>query len=256
VIAGWQIGITLVALGTWEYLVRNGVASAFFFGQPSRIFAYLLASTADGYLVKHTWVTLYEEILGFGIGTAVGTAFGLALWWSPYLSRVLEPFAVVLNATPKIVVAPILVFWFGIGLTSKVMIAVLICAIVAWLGAFDGWRNADGDQMDMVRAIGGRSWDVFSKIVMPSSLRWILATARINIGLALIGVITGEFLSSTQGLGYLVEYSSEEYHMSQTLAAIVVIAVLAMVQLHLVNWIEKKLFAWAYEPEHAMEFIS
>ncbi len=136
------------------------------------------------------------------------------------------------------------------------MIAVLICAIVAWLGAFEGWRKADRDQMDMVRAIGGRSWDVFTKVIVPSSLSWIITSARINIGLALIGVITGEFLASTQGLGYLVLYTAELYRMSETLAVIVLIALLAMVQLHIVNWVERKLFSWAIEPEHGMDFIS
>lgn len=255
IVVGSQLGIVLVTVTIWEYLVRAGVISEFFFGQPSKIVDYIVSNTLNGYLIRHTWVTLYEELMGFAIGTAVGTALGLALWWSPYLSRVLEPFAVVLNATPKIVVAPIMIFWFGIGLTSKVMIAVLICSVVAWLGAFDGVRNADRDQMDMVRAVGGSSVDVFLKVVAPSSLPWIITTARINIGLALIGVITGEFLSSTEGLGYLVDYTAKLYQMSQTLAAVLVIGLLAAAQLSIVNWLESRLFAWAYEPEHGPEFI-
>lgn len=255
-VIGTQVGIILACLALWELLIRSGVIKEFFFGQPSKIVAYLFDQTLSGYLVRHAWVTLYEELLGFVLGTVIGTAVGLALWWSRYLSRVLEPFAVMFNATPKIVIAPILIVWFGIGLTSKVMIAVLICAIVAWLGAFEGVRNADADQMDMVRAVGGRERHVFFKIVAPASLPWIISTARINIGLALIGVITGEFLSSTEGLGYLVEQTARLYQMSETLGALTLIAVAAAAQLYLVNWIEARLFRWAYEPEHRGEYIT
>jgi NitT/TauT family transport system permease protein len=255
-IIGAQVGIIVTSLALWELLVRSGVIKEFFFGQPTKIAAYVFEQTLSGYLLRHTWVTLYEEVLGFAVGTVIGTAVGLALWWSPYLSRVLEPFAVMFNATPKIVIAPILIVWFGIGLTSKVMIAVLICAIVAWLGAFEGVRNADADQMDMVRAVGGKERDVFLKIVVPASLPWLISTARINIGLALIGVITGEFLSSTEGLGYVVEHTARLYQMSETLGALALIAVVAAVQLYLLNWIEGRLFTWAYESEHRGEYIT
>lgn len=254
VVLGAQIGIVAVVLALWETAVALGWITEFFFGRPSEVVRYLVVRTMDGYLITHTWVTLYEELLGFAIGTAVGTAAGLSLWWSPFLSRVLEPFAIVFNATPKIVIAPLLVVWFGIGLTSKVMIAVLVCAIVAWLGAFDGVRSADRDQMDMVRAVGGRRRHVFWKIVVPSSLPWILTTMRINIGLALIGVITGEFLSSTAGLGYLVDSTAKLYEMSHTLAALVLIAAIAGAQFYFVNWLERRLLPWV--EEHELDFIT
>lgn len=253
-ILAWQVGIVLAVLVAWEGAVRLQVADKFFFGLPSEVVAYLFTRTLDGSLLVNTWVTVYEVVLGFVIGTVLGTVLGLALWWSPYLSRVLEPYAVVLNATPKIVIAPILIVWFGIGLMSKVMIAVSVCSVVAWLGAFDGVRAADPDQADMVRAVGGRRRDVFFKIVVPTSLPWILTTMRINIGLALIGVITGEFLSSTQGLGYLVDSTAKVYQLSHTFAALGVIAALAAVQFWLVGLLEKKLLPWAAEAE--LEFIS
>jgi NitT/TauT family transport system permease protein len=253
-VLGWQAGIVAAVLILWEGAVLLKYADRFFFGQPSEVAAFLVKRTLDGYLLLQTWVTVYEVVLGFVAGTVLGTAIGWALWWSPYWSRVLEPYAVVLNATPKIVIAPILIVWFGIGLTSKVMIAVSICAVVAWLGAFDGVRATDPDQTDMVRAVGGRDRDVFLRIVVPTSLPWILTTMRINIGLALIGVITGEFLSSTQGLGYLVDSTAKLYQLSHTFAALMLIAALAAVQFWLVGLLEKKLLPWAQEAE--LEFLS
>ena len=253
-VLGSQAAIVVILLAVWEGAVALGWADEFFFGRPSAVVAYLVENTLNGYLLVHTWVTLYEELLGFTIGTAIGTACGLALWWSPFMSRVLEPFAVVFNATPKIVIAPVLIVWFGIGIMSKVMIAVLVCGIVAWLGAFDGVRSADADQMDMIKALGGRRRDVFFRIVVPTSLPWILTTMRINIGLALIGVITGEFLSSSQGLGYLVDSTAKLYKMSDTLAALAVIAALAAAQFYVVNWLESRLLQWSKDDE--IDFIT
>ena len=253
-VLGWQAGIVAAILIVWEGAVLLKYADTFFFGQPSQVLSYLFSRTLDGYLIVNTWVTVYEVVMGFVAGTLLGSFIGLGLWWSPYLSRVLEPYAVVLNATPKIVIAPILIVWFGIGLTSKVMIAVSICAVVARLGAFDGVRATDPDHADMARAVGGRDRHVFFKIVVPTSLPWILTTMRINIGLALIGVITGEFLSSTQGLGYLVDSTAKLYQLSHTFAALTLIALLAAVQFWLVGLLENRLLPWVREAE--FEFIS
>ncbi len=150
----------------------------------------------------------------------------------------------VLNATPKIVMAPIFIMWFGIGMTSKVVLAVSICAIVAWISAFDAIRSVDLDQIDMIRALGGRRRHAFTTIVVPSSLTWISAAMKINIGLALIGAITGEYLASTQGLGYLAVKTANEYQMSHTLGVLLIIAMIAALQYYLLVWLDSRLFRW------------
>jgi NitT/TauT family transport system permease protein len=238
------IGIPLIL---WESAVRAGLADPFFFGQPSEMFAYVARTLIDGTLLFHTWVTLSEQAIGLVLGTAVGTAIALALWWSGFLSRVLETYAVILNATPKIVIAPLLIVWFGLGMTSKVMISALVTGVVAWLGAFDGVRRCDPDQADLVRALGGSERQVFVKIVVPSVLPYVFATLRLNIGFSLIGVITGEFLSSTAGLGYLVDTTSKAYEMSHTLGAILVIALIAAAELWLLARAEAYLMHWSGE---------
>jgi len=234
-----------IPLAMWEIAVRTGMAQVFFFGQPSQVVSYLVTSLANGSLIVNSGVTLSEQIIGLTLGTLVGSAIALSLWWSSFLSRVLEGYAVILNATPKIVIAPLLVVWFGFGMTSKVMIAVLITSIVAWLGAFDGVRRCDPDQADLVRALGGSERQVFAKIVVPSALPYIFATLRLNIGFSLLGVITGEFLSSTAGLGYLVDSTSKTYQMSDTLGAIVAIAVIAALELWVLVRLEARLIGWS-----------
>ena len=167
-VAAQQGAIVVAFLAFWEAAIAVGWGTEFFFGRPSRVFAWVGGGLWEGWLVGHTWVTLYEELAGFVVGTVLGTAIGLGLWWSRPLALALSPVAVVLNATPKIVMAPIFIVWFGIGVESKVVLAVSICAIVAWISAFDAIRSVDLDHVDMVRALGGGRWDTFTKIVVPT----------------------------------------------------------------------------------------
>jgi NitT/TauT family transport system permease protein len=139
----------------------------------------------------------------------------------------------------------LLVVWFGFGMASKIMIAALITAVVAWLGAFDGVRRCDPDQLDLVRALGGGNRQAFLKIVVPNTLPYILATLRLNIGFSMLGVITGEFLSSTAGLGYLIDSTSKTYEMSDTLGAILVIAAITAIELWLLTRLEHRLIGWS-----------
>lgn len=240
----WLLAITLALLVMWELGVRFGWIDPFFFGQPSEVVAFLVVSTLNGSLLYNAGVTLWAQVLGLALGTVVGTVIGLGLWWSPFWARVSEPYAVILNATPKIVIAPLLIVWFGLGIFSKVMIAALICFVVAWLGAFEAMRRVDPDQVDLMRSLGAKRPRIFRVIVVPSALPDLFATLRLNIGFALIGVITGEFLSSTAGLGYLVDRTAKMYEMSHTLGAIVAIAVLAALQLSLATRAERHLIRW------------
>jgi len=248
--ASWKvIGLQVCCIGlpviVWEAAVRGGLADPFFFGRPSEVLRYVAATLLDGSLFYHSSVTVSEQALGLSLGTVVGTALALALWWSPFLSRVLETYAVILNATPKIVIAPLLVVWFGLGMESKVMISALVTGVVAWLGAFESVRRGDADQGDLVRALGGSEGQVFAKIVIPAALPYVFATLRLNVGFSLIGVITGEFLSSTAGLGYLVDTTSKAYDMSHTLGAILAIAVIAAAELWLLARVEARLMHWS-----------
>jgi NitT/TauT family transport system permease protein len=244
-VLGLQVGLIALVLVAWEGAVRAGFADPIFFGEPSEVASYVATALLDGSLLYHGWVTLSEQAIGLVLGTAVGSAIALALWWSGFLSRVLETYAVIINATPKIVIAPLLVVWFGLGMASKVMISALVTGVVAWLGAFDGVRRCDPDQSDLVRALGGGERQVFAKIVVPSTMPYVFATLRLNVGFSLIGVITGEFLSSTAGLGYLVDSTSKAYEMSYTLGAIGVIAVIAAAELWALARLEAYFMHWS-----------
>jgi NitT/TauT family transport system permease protein len=239
-----QLAGAAVLFVLWEAAIAGGWAREAKFGQPTRILAYFWTGLTDGTLVHHLGVTLLESLAGFALGTVLGTAIGLGLWWSPGLSRVLEPFAVVFNSLPKIALAPPFIVWFGIYHTSKVVLALSICLVVAWLSAFTGARQVDRDLLDMVRAVGGSRWQAFTGVVVPSALPWMLSALRINIGFALIGAIVGEYVASSAGLGYLAVQAAIRFRMSQLWMVIIVITALAAVQYGLLVWLERRCFGW------------
>ena len=242
VVAG-QIGLLVCIFAAWEWAAATRWINPDLGGQPSAMWRLFVASAVSGELWAHLEVTLYEELVGFAIGTAAGVAIGLGLWWSRTASRVLEPFAVIFNGIPKIALAPPMIVWFGIYETSKIVLAATICVVVAWLAAHAGARSADRDLLDMVRAMGGSRWQAFAKIVVPSSMSWIIAALKINIGFALVGAVVGEFVASNHGLGFLAVQAAISFQMSQLWMVVFVIMAVAAGQYVLVLWLERRLLA-------------
>lgn len=239
-----QVGIVLAIFFLWEGAVQAGWIGARAAGQPSRIWDFFVQSLASGELLAHLKVTLYEEVLGFALGTGGGTAIGLGLWWSRRLSRILEPFAIVFNGIPKIALAPPMIVWFGIFETSKIVLAATICFVVAWLSAYAGARMVDPDMLDMMKAMGANRWQRFTKIVVPSALPWIVSAMKINIGFALVGAVVGEFVASNHGLGYMAVQASILFQMSRLWMVVFVIMLMAAAQYWLVLWLERRLLRW------------
>jgi NitT/TauT family transport system permease protein len=222
-----QIGLVLILLAVWEVSVRLGVVNAFYVGQPSKVFAYFDAKLKDGTLASATWVTFSESLTGFVLGTAIGTTIGLGLWWSRTLTALVRPLLVALNAVPKLTFAPVFILVLGLGFELKVVMSFAGVVIVALLSAYVGARQADADLIDLIRSVGGSRWQVFVMIILPSALPWVIVSMEINIGLALVGAVVGEFLASDQGLGHLAVYGAGTFDMSLVLVAVTTLVGLA-----------------------------
>jgi NitT/TauT family transport system permease protein len=223
-----QLALVGLVLVPWEASVRLGWLNPAKSGQPSQIWFYLQDALHRGYIWPHLGVTLYEQASGFALGTGIGTVLGLGLWWSRTLARILEPFVVVFNSIPKIALAPPMIVWFGIYETSKIVLAASIC--LAWLNAYSGVRTVDRDLVDMVRAVGGSRWQAFTKVVVPSTLPWMLSAVKINVGFALTGAVVGEFVASQHGLGFLAAQAGMLFQMSRLWMLVLVIIAVAAVQ--------------------------
>jgi NitT/TauT family transport system permease protein len=228
----------------WEIGVRAGWISAFLVGSPFGIFADGYRMLISGDLVSDTWYTLFEAILGFVIGTIFGSLLGLALWYSAFVARLVEPFIVAINSVPKIALAPIVVLWFGTGLVSKVMLSVSLTAIVALIAAYQAAKDADVDLQSLLISMGADKHQVFFKAVVPSTLPSIIATFRINIGFGLVGAVVGEFISSQRGLGHLIYTASSLYDLNTVWVGLFTLMIMGFVLYYVIDLVERTTLPW------------
>jgi NitT/TauT family transport system permease protein len=242
--AALQVAAVIGFFALWEIGVRAGWISAFLVGSPLGIFTLAFKMMASGELLSDTWYTLFEAILGFVIGTIFGSLLGLALWYSVFVARLVEPFIVAINSVPKIALAPIVVLWFGTGLVSKVALSVSLTAIVALIAAYQAAKDADVDLQSLLISMGADKHQVFFKAVVPSTLPSIIATFRINVGFGLVGAVVGEFISSQRGLGHLIYTASSLYDLNTVWVGLFTLMIMGFVLYYVIDLIERTSLPW------------
>lgn len=239
-----QAALLVVLIALWEWATGNAALNAFLFGSPSAIWGHLVKMAADGSLVNDTLVTGSETLAGFALGNLIGTVLGLALWYSRFVSRVVQPFIVAIGSIPIVALAPIVIIWFGTGMASKVAMSTLSVVVVALVIAYKGALSVDDDQVNLMRTLGATKWQVFRRLVVPASLGDIFAGLKLTIGFALIGAIVGEFMSSSEGLGHAIFKAGSLYIISKVFAALVATIALALVLTAIVGRVERWLMPW------------
>ncbi|MDB5564613.1 MAG: putative transporter, permease protein [Tardiphaga sp.] len=239
-----QLLAVAIFFALWEIGVRVGYISAFLMGSPSGIFSMFWKLTLSGELLSDSWYTLFEAILGFIIGTIFGSLLGLALWYSVFVAKLVEPFIVAINSVPKIALAPIVVLWFGTGLISKVALAVSLTALVALIAAYQAAKDADTDLQSLMISMGADKHQVFWQAVVPSTLPSIIATFRINIGFGLVGAVVGEFISSQRGLGHMIFTASSLYDLNSVWVGLFTLMIMGFVLYYVIDIIERTSLPW------------
>ena len=243
-----QIGILLLLVVLWEVLARLGVIDSFVMSQPSRILRTLF-DLRENQLLTHIGVTCWETLLGFLLGVMAGNLLALLFWWSDFLTKVMEPYLVVLNALPKIALGPVIIIWVGAGQQAIIVMALAITVIVTVLEMLNGFVNTDPELVKMVRTFGASRWQSFSKIIFPSNLHTLFNSLKVNIGLSLVGVIAGEFLVSKAGLGYLIVYGGQVFQMDLVMCSVLILAVLAALLYRgvlLLEYLTFKVISWKH----------
>ena len=228
----------------WQIGASAGWVSEFLVGAPFGIGRDIVSGIADGSLFYDTWITVYEAILGFAIGTVVGSAVGLSLWYSVFLAKLTEPIIVAVNSVPKIALAPIVILWFGTGLVSKVALAISMTALVALIAAYQGAKDADRDLQSLMASMGADKRQVFYGVVVPSTVPVIISTFRINVGFGLVGAVVGEFMSSKRGLGHIIYDASGLYDLNSVWMGLFVLMAVGFVLYHAIDWLEHRLLPW------------
>ena len=239
-----QTAAVVAFFALWEIGVRTGWISAFLVGSPSGIFSLANKMILSGELLSDTWYTLFEAILGFVIGTIFGSLLGLALWYSVFVARLVEPFIVAINSVPKIALAPIVILWFGTGLVSKVALSVSLTAIVALIAAYQAAKDADVDLQSLLISMGANKHQVFYKAVVPSTLPAIIATFRINVGFGLVGAVVGEFISSQRGLGHMIYNASSLYDLNSVWVGLFTLMIVGFALYYVIDIVERASLPW------------
>ncbi|PRX04690.1 ABC transporter permease [Martelella mediterranea] len=233
-----QVGIVIVLIALWEVGARTGFVDAFFWSQPSAIWATAKTFFTSGTAFIDISFTFRSTLLGFFFGTLIGSAIGLSFWWSKNYAAIAQPYIICFESLPKLALAPLVVLIFGMGLASKVAIAIALTVVVSTLTTYSGVKTLDRDSERLFYSLGASRWQVFTKFVVPSCLPWIISVLRVNIGLALTGSIVGEFISSQYGLGRTILYAGQTYEIALVWVAVAVLSALSIVMYIAVSWLE------------------
>jgi NitT/TauT family transport system permease protein len=243
-----QLAVLAVVIGGWQLLTSTKHLDPVLFGQPSGIArqlkTWITEGTAQGSLGEQVYVTLEEALIGFAIGTTLGIVCGVALGRVRFLSEVFGPFIKVLNSIPRIVLGSVFVLMFGLGLTSKVLLVIVLVFFGVFFNAFQGTREVDRNFLANAAILGASRWQVTRQVVLPSAFTWILASLHVSFGFALIGAIVGEFIGAQRGLGYLIRNSQNSFNANGVWAAMVIMAVVALIAEYLITRLERSLLRW------------
>lgn len=236
----------IVFLVAWQLLTGHSERLIFFYGSPLAIFNGLVDKISSGIFFMDLGVTGLETLLGFLIGNIGGTLIGLALWYNKTVFNIARPYIVALGAIPVFALAPLIIIWFGTGLMSKVVMSVISTILVALIQAYNGAMEVDPLQLDLMKSLGATKRQTLIKIVVPSSLSWVVSAFRMNVGLALMGAFIGEFISSEKGLGYLIITSGAVYNIPMVFVGLIGIILLALSLTWIVGKIEKRILVWKF----------
>ncbi|MCJ8012581.1 ABC transporter permease [Paenibacillus sp. KQZ6P-2] len=236
-----QMALLLLFFAFWELAGRLKWIDVLLFSYPSKVFAQIGKDAISGELWQHLGITVGETVVGFVLGTLFGTLLAVLIWWSPFLSKVLDPYMVVFNSMPKVALGPIFIVMFGAGFLSITVTTLSITVIVTTLVVYNSFCEVDTNLIKVVRVFGGTRTQVFRKVILPASFPTIISTLKVNVGMAWVGVIVGEFLVAKSGLGYLIIYGFQVFNFTLVMSSLLIIAVVATGMYQLVVYAERKL---------------
>lgn len=245
-VLAWQAGIAVAFLAFWEWGVRAKLLDPFFVSRPGAIASRVADWTMSGTIWGHLAVTLEEAALGLIVGAVLGIGLGFVLARSPFAARVSDPYIKMLNAVPRVVLAPLFLLWFGLGIWSKVALAVTLVFFVMFFNTYQGVRDADRVLIDNVRMLGASERQLVRHVLVPSALTWIFSSLQTSLGFAMVGAVVGEYLGSARGLGYVISQAEGTFDTTGVFAGMFVLAVVVVIVSAGVTRVERYLLRWKH----------
>jgi NitT/TauT family transport system permease protein len=234
----------LILLAVWEAAGRAGMLNPLYLPSPSQIGAALVDLFSDGRIWPHLEATFTAALGGLVVGIAVGVVLGVAAALMRFVAELLEPVMTLLNAVPRVILAPLFVIWLGIGLASKIALSFILVAVLIFFTVFTGIRQVDRRMVERVITLGGDRWALVRHVYLPSVTAWILSNLKIAVGFAFTGALVGEFVAATRGLGYLLSFAQSTYNAALMFALIFLILVVVLLIFGIAGRLEKYLLRW------------
>jgi NitT/TauT family transport system permease protein len=239
-----QLLLGVLLLAAWELGARAGVLDPFFFSQPSAILGQIWTWLTGGTVFRHLWVTLVEALLALLIGTAAGLGVGFLLARVRVLAEVLDPYIKVLNSLPRVVLAPIFLLWFGLGIWSKVAFGFTLVFFIVFFNTYQGIREVDPVLVANTRMLGAREGQLLRHVFLPSALSWIFSSLHVSVGFAIVGAVVGEYLGASEGIGFLIAQAQGVLDTRGVFAGMVVLSVVVLLIDVVVHRAERYLLRW------------
>ena len=236
----YQIIILVSFILLWELTTRFHIVNAFVFSSPSRVGNTIFQMALSGQLFYHLGITLLETLASFFLVNFLGILVSIILWWNYSISKVVEPYLIVLNSLPKTALAPVFIVWLGNNMKTIIVAAVSVAVFATIINLYSNFKSVEEDKIKLIQTLGGNKRDALFKIVIPSNIPAIISQMKVNIGLSLVGVIIGEFLAAKAGLGYLIIYGSQVFKLDWVIMSIVILCILATGLYKLLSFFEKK----------------
>ncbi|WP_408628621.1 ABC transporter permease [Anaeromicropila herbilytica] len=239
-ITRYRMLILVLFFAFWEFATRVGMLDSFIFSSPSRIVKCFIGMSKDFSIYYHISVTLYETFISFLLVIILSILIAILLWWNDSISKVLEPYLVVLNSLPKSALAPVFIVWLGNNAKTIIVAAISVAIFGSIINLYTDFITTEEDKIKLIKTLGGTKKDVLFKVVIPSNIPSMISIAKVNIGLTLVGVIIGEFLAAKAGLGYLIIYGSQVFKMDWVIMSITILCIVAGGLYKLISVVEKK----------------
>jgi NitT/TauT family transport system permease protein len=225
----------------WELASHYKLINSFLTSSPSMVIKTIVSLYQDGNLFNHIFITTYETILSFTLGTLIGLLIASIMWWNSFIAKVFNPYLTVLNSLPKVALGPILIIWVGANMKSIIVMALLISVIITIINAYHAFSNTDENKIKLLKSFKANKWQIYINLILPGNVKSIFNILKINISMSLIGVIMGELLVSKEGLGYLIMYGSQVFNLNLVMSGIVLLCILSFIIYYIIIIIEKKL---------------
>lgn len=245
----WLIGLSQLAvlvflICLWQILADLGIINTFIASSPKNVLETIIGLYESNNLFHHIWITTYETVISFSLGTLIGIIIAILLWYNEFVYKVIEPYLTILNSLPKVSLGPILIIWIGANIESIIVMALLISVIVTIITVYNGFVMTDETKIKLLKSFKASKGQILKYLVLPSNYPTIISSLKINISMSLIGVIMGELLVSKEGIGYLITYGSQVFNLDLVIAGIIILMVVSYLMYLVIRYLEKTLIKY------------